>query len=206
MIPRTLTRADLVDFTTNCATGVANGKVAGFLAVQNTAISDALTDANASLAAANLNAVEARAASEEATFLAQQAQEVVLKLLSELKFSMKGVDSPGNDYEALGFDPPDTVRSPVQPQRPTELSATGFSFGVNELTWRGNNPSGSVTYVIECKIGDTAPYVIVGTCTAQKFKHTGVTPGQFYQYHVRAQAARNNVSDWSDEVVVYGAP
>jgi hypothetical protein len=117
---------------------------------------------------------------------------------------MRGVDSPGNDYEALGFDAPDTTRSVVHPNRPTELSATGFSFGVNSLTWRGNNPSGSVTYVIECKIGDTAPYVIIGTCSAQRFRHTDVTPGQFYQYHVRAQAARNNVSDWSDEVVVYG--
>jgi hypothetical protein len=33
----------------------------------------------------------------------------------------------------------------------------------------------------------------------------GVTPGQFYQYRVRAQADRNLVSDWSNEAVVYGS-
>ena len=204
MNPRTLNRDQLVNFTTNAATGVANGKVTGFLAVQNTAISDALTDANAVLTAANLNAVEARAASMEATQLAQDAADEVQLLLQDLKYGMKSVESPASDYDAIGFDPPAETRFIVTPQTPTELAATGFSNGVNELTFVGNNAPGSVTYMVECKIGDTAPYVLVGTCTKQAFKHTGVIPGQFYQYHVRAQAARNLVSDWSNEAVVYG--
>ena len=49
--PRKMNRAQLVEFTQNAATGVANGKVTGFSAAQNTAISDALIDANAILAA-----------------------------------------------------------------------------------------------------------------------------------------------------------
>ena len=74
MDPHRLSRADLVDFTTNAATGVADGKVSGFSAPQNTAISDALTDANTVLAAANLAVVEARAASKEATQIAIDAE------------------------------------------------------------------------------------------------------------------------------------
>ena len=70
MNPRNASRQELVDLTTDCATGVANGKVSGLLAVQNTSISDALTDANATLAAANLNATESRSASIAATQLA----------------------------------------------------------------------------------------------------------------------------------------
>ncbi len=204
MNPRKLDRSQLVDFTTNAATGVADGKVSGFLAAQNTAISDALTDANALLAAANLSAVEARADSLEATQIAQDAADEVQRLLQDLKYGMKSVESPSSDYDAIGFDPPAESRSIVTPQTPTELAATGTSNGVNTLNFVGNNPNGAVTYVIEAKIGDTAPYVMVGMATKQTFKHTGVTPGEFYQYRVRAQAARGLVSDWSNEAVVYG--
>jgi hypothetical protein len=194
----------LVDFTANAATGVADGKVTGFLVGQNTAISDALTDANAELAAADTTQVETRTLSLQSTQIAEDKREKVLKLLSELKFAMKGVDAPAADYEVLGFDPPAETRSIVVPQAPSDLAAFGYSNGINQLSFSGNNAAGSVTYVIEAKIGDTAPYVMVGTCTNQKFKHTGVIPGQFYQYHVRAQASRGLVSDWSNEAVVYG--
>ena len=204
MEPRSLNRFELVDFTTNAATGVANGKVTGFLAAQNTSVSDALTDANAILAAANLDAVESRAAWLETTQIANDAAAEVQKLLQELKYGMKSVESPSSDYDAIGFDPPVISRSIVTPQTPTQLAATGFSNGINSLTFVGNNLTGSVTYVVEAKIGDTAPYTIVGTCTKQFFDHIGVTPGQFYQYRVRAQAARNLVSAWSNEAVVYG--
>jgi len=195
----------LVDFTTNAATGVSNGKVSGFIAAQNTAIADRLTDANAILAAADLSAVEAKAASLEATALAQTAADTVVKLLSELKFAMQGVDATPDQYDALGMTAPTTTRVPVTPKTPTDLAATGFSNGVNSLTWTGNNTSGSVVYAIEVKIGDTAPYVLLATATRQDYRHEGVTPGQFYQYRVRAQAARNVVSGWSNEAVVYGS-
>ncbi len=204
MNPRNLTRSGLVDFTTNAATGVADGKVSGFLAAQNTAFSDALTDANAVLAAANLAAVEQRAASMEATQIAQDAADEVQRVLQDLKYGMKSVESPASDYDAIGFDPPAETRNIVMPNAPTELAAAGTSNGVNTLTFVGNNLTGSVTYVIEAKIGDTAPYVIVGTATKQTFRHLGVTPGEFYQYRVRAQASRGLVSDWSNEAVVYG--
>lgn len=204
MNPRSLTRAQLVDFTTNAATGVANGKVSGFLAAQNTSISDALIDANAELAAANLSAVETDTLKQQATSIAQDASDKVLFLLQELKFGMKSVDSPKADYDVIGFDPPVETRSTIVPQTPTELAAFGYSNGINTLTFVGNNRPGSVTYVIEAKIGDTAPYVMVGSTTRQAFKHGGVIPGEFYQYHVRAQAARGVVSDWSNEAVVYG--
>jgi hypothetical protein len=201
---RRLNRAALVDFTANCATGVADGKVTGFLVGQNTAISDALTDANAELAAADTTQVETRTLSLQATEIAEDKRFKVEKLLGELKFAMKGVDAPAADYEVLGFDPPAETRSIVIPETPTDLAAVGYSNGTNQLKFNGNNGPGTVTYAIEAKIGDTAPYVLVGTTQNQKFKHTGVTPGQFYQYHVRAQAARGLVSDWSNEAVVYG--
>ena len=202
---RKLPRPALVDFTANTATGVADGKVTQFLVAQNTAISDALTDANAELAAAETTVVETRALAQSATQIAQAKAAVVVKLLSELKFSMRGVDAGPDEYDVLGFTPPDTVRSIVSPQTPTDLAAVGYSNGRNQLGWVGNNPSGSVTYAIEVKIGDTAPYVLLATTSTQKYLHENVTPGQFYQYRVRAQAARNVNSGWSNEAVVYGS-
>ncbi len=205
MNPRNVSRQVLVNLTTDAATGVADGKVSGLLPAQNTSISDALTDATAVLAAANQAAMDARSDSIEATQIAVDAQEVVLKLLAELKFTMRGVDSPAAEYDALGLDPPDTVRSIVVPEIPTDLRATGFSNHTNQLTFKGNNKAGTVTYVIEAKIGDTAPFVLVGTTTNQKFLHANVTPGEYYLYHVRAQSGRNIVSQWSNEAVVYGS-
>ena len=204
--PNKLTRGDLINFATNCATGVANGLVTGFLAAQNTSFSDALTDATAVLAAAELNAVETLSDYQNAVHLAQTAALSVLLIVQNIKDTMKGVNSPGDEYVALGYDMPVFTRGTIIPLQPTDLAAFGYSNGINRLSWVSGNIPGTVTFVIECKIGDTAPYVVVGTTTQQKWAHEGVTPGQFYQYRTRAQAARGSVSPWSNEAVVYGAP
>lgn len=204
MNPRDLNRAELVDFTTNTATGLANGKVGGFSAAQNTALSDAMTDANAELAAARLNYVEARAAALEAFDVLDAKHKTVLDLHTDVRLLMAGSNSLNSEYEALGYDAPDTTRTAVVPNRPTDLVVTAYLPGVNTGKFKGNNKSQSVTYVVECKIGDTAPFVIVVTTTSQKFRHEGIVAGQFYEYRVRAQSARGVVSDWSNHFVVYG--
>jgi hypothetical protein len=91
------------------------------------------------------------------------------------------------------------------PQAPTGLAASGFSNGVNILKFSGNNVPGTVTYIVEARLGPAEPYTIVGTSTKQSFKHFGVVPGQYYRYRVRAQASRGMVSDWSNEGVIYGS-
>jgi hypothetical protein len=117
---------------------------------------------------------------------------------------MKGVESKASEFDALGFDPPAAGRSIITPQTPTQLSAAGYSNGVNVLRFTGNNVPGTVTYIIEARIGGDPEYRMVGTCTKQLFHHFGVIPGRFYQYRIRAQASRGLVSDWSNEAVVYG--
>jgi hypothetical protein len=204
MNPRKLSRADLADFTDNAAAAVAAGKVSGFLPAQNTSISDALADANTELKAADANIFATRAASMEAMQIGADKKALVNKLHGELKALMKGVDSPASEYDAVGFDPPDFVRTVTVPKSPSDLVALAIAVGVNELKFSGNNPTGRITYVIEAKIGDTAPYTIVGTSTAQRWRHNGVTRGEYYQYRVRAQASRGIVSNWSNTAVVYG--
>jgi hypothetical protein len=202
--PKNMTPEQLVTFITNMATAVASGKVIGWLAAQNTAISDALTDINAVLAAAILASFEADAAAQEAKGVLDAAFSAAQKQVSDAKFGVRSVDSPDTVYEALGFDPPDTTRSIITPQTPTNLVAVPNAPGSNNLTWDGNNPVGRITYVIEARIGDTLDWAIVGTATAQKFKHAGVVSGQVYNYRVRAQGSRNQTSEYSNIAVCYG--
>lgn len=204
MNPNKLTRGDLIGWAANCATQVANGIVDGFLAAQNTAFSDALTDANAELAAAETTAIETLADYQGAVHVAQTKRDDVVLIAQNIKDAMRGVNAPGEDYVTLGYDMPVFVRQSIIPLQPTELSAFGYSNGTNKLSWATANVPGTVTFAIEAIIGDTAEYVLVGTTQQQKWDHLGVTPGQFYQYHVRAQAARNVVSEWSNTAVVYG--
>jgi hypothetical protein len=67
MAHRKLPRPELVTFATNPSIGVASGKVSEFLAAQNTAIADALSDATAALAAADQAVLDARTAALAAT-------------------------------------------------------------------------------------------------------------------------------------------
>ena len=203
MNPNNLARAQLADFARNSATQIANGKVTGLLAAQILSISTAIADAAADLASADAAQVAMRAASLEATRIAQEKAVLLRKLLLEFKYTMKGIGSPLHEFDAVGFDPPVLARQIVTPQTPFELAATGFSNGVNLLKFIGNNTPNSVTYVMEAKIGNSTGYAIIGSSRAQTFKHTNVTPGVSYQYRVRAQAARGMVSDWSNEAVVY---
>jgi hypothetical protein len=203
MNPNYLTRAELADFGRYSATQVANGKVSGMLAAQIASISAAIAEASEELAEADRLQVELRAAAMAATEAAQEKRLKLLKLLQGLKYLMRGLNSPAHEYDAVGFDPPVLGRRPVIPLTPFELAATGYSNGVNKLTFTGNNAPGRVVFLVEAKTGDSPQYVIIGTTKSQRFKHEGVKPGVPIQYRVRAQAARGQISACSNEAAVY---
>ena len=203
MNPNNLSRAQLADFARNAATQVAAGKVTGLSPEQALSISETLLAEAEILTERDREQVALRAASIEATQKARDQDVRVSRLLQSLKYGMKSVRSPADQFDAVGFDPPVRSRRIVNPQRPGELSVTGFSNGVNSLKYAGNNTPNSVRYIIEAKTAGSERYTMVGVSKAQKFKHIGVTPGVFHQYRVRAEAARGLVSDWSNEAVVY---
>jgi hypothetical protein len=203
MNPNYLTRAELADFGRNAAAKVAGGKVSGLLAAQIASVSAAIAYASADLADADGRQVELRAAAIEATRIAEQNRKWLLKLLQDLKYLMKSLQSQAHEYDAVGFDPPVIGRRPVIPLTPIELAARGFSNGVNELSFVGNNLAGRVAYLIEAKAGESLVYTIIGTTKAQRYKHHGVKPGVPIQYRVRAQAARGTMSECSNEAAVY---
>jgi hypothetical protein len=203
MVPNNMTRAELADFARNAATQVAAGKVTGLLPEQIVSFSNGLeTDAD-ELSEVDNEIVALRTALTAATERGRQIKKRTLRRSQSLKYSMKSVNSSDSEFDAVGLEPPAQRRRMVHAQTPTELSATGFSNFVNVLRFTGNNLPNRARYLIEAKIGDATDYAIVGVSKAQKFKHLGVTPGVEYQYRVYAQTARGQVSDFSNEAVVY---
>ena len=203
MKPNNLTRAELADFAKNAATQVAAGKVTGLSPEQALSISERLMAAAESLAERDRVQVAQRAASIEATRLAHDEDLLVSRILQSLKYAMKSVHSPADQFAAVGFDPPVRSRRFIQPQTPEQLSVTGFSNGVNVLRFLSNNTPNTVTYIVEAKTAGSERYSIVGASKNHSFRHTGTRPDTFYQYRVRAQSTRGGVSDWSNEAVVY---
>jgi len=203
MNPSRMSRASLADFGRNMAAQIAAGKVDGLLPEQVTAFSDAIAAASELVAIRDANQVALMAAARQSTQLAQDARFALLRLTQEFKNTMKGIGSESHEYDAVGFDPPVIGRTPVTPQKPLELSAKGFSNGINELRFTGNNLAGRVNYIIEARVADAARFSIIGVSRRQRFKHVGVRPGVPILYRVYAQSARGLVSQCSNEAVVY---
>ena len=203
MNPNRMNRASLADFGKNMAAQIAAGKIAGLLPEQITAFSDAIAAASELVATQDKYQVAAVAAAREATQLAQDARREMLRLTQEFKNTMKGIGSETHEFDAVGFDPPVIGRTPITPEKPHALSARGFSNGINELRFTGNNLSGRVNYIIEARVADAVQFTIIGVSRGQRFKHTGVKPGVAILYRVYAQSARGLVSQCSNEAVVY---
>ena len=124
-------------------------------------------------------------------------------LMGRVRDALKAGIAPKNHYDLCGFDFPATP-STYEAQDPTNLSATGFSNGINKIRFFGNNKPGQVVYEIWRRRGDTVDAGLHAMTKKQSFTDMGVTPGQYYEYKVRAVAAKS-VSHFSNSAVVYGA-
>lgn len=124
-------------------------------------------------------------------------------LMSQVRDALKAGLAPKKQYDLCGFDYP-ALRTRYEAQDPTNLSAFGYSNGVNTVRFTGNNKPGQVIFEIWRRHGDTADWALHATTRKQSFTDTGITPGQYYEYKVRAVAAKS-VSNFSNSAVVYGA-
>ena len=202
--PRETSRADLIAAARTAINAVANGKVTGFLPEQNVLISQAGTDKANNSDNANKDNVTKRAAYHESTTVAVDNHKILVEWFVELKAMMRAAKSPAWEYEAVGLEPPRERRRLVDPESPSHLVVTATSSGVVDAKFKGNNPPGGVTYLIDCRSDRDLPFMIIGTTTSQKFRHFDTVRGQFYEYRVRAQAGRNRKSGPSNLAVIYG--
>lgn len=125
----------------------------------------------------------------------------ILRGIVRVKKNMRAAGCTETEYKKLGF----TYRrpwTPVTAQTPAKLSVAGLSHGVNVLTFTGNNER-RVTYEIWRRDGKGAKWAVIGGARQQTFEDKPVTPGQYYEYKIRAIAAKS-VSSFSNTAVVYG--
>ena len=112
-------------------------------------------------------------------------------------------NAPKEQFDLCGFNYPFGPRGTVIAQTPTDLAVQAYTGQIIRGTFRGNNTSGNISYEVWRREGDEGPWGMRVGVSKQSFKETEVTPGQYYEYKVRARAA-TNVSDFSNPVVVYG--
>lgn len=196
---RKLSDADLVNFTENLS--VQAPTVAG--TVIPAALLTSVDSAKDSLSISTDASLNAISESQSVTETKNLNRNTLIAKLAQIKQTMRANQNPKSDFELLGFGALDFEPTPINAQAPSSLVATGDSTNRNYLRWKGNNKSGSVVYVIEFTAGDTQSFSYLANTKSQKFTHTNVTPGQVYQYRVKAQAAKTE-SAWSNTAVVYG--
>lgn len=124
-------------------------------------------------------------------------------VIGQVKSALKAGLAPKKEYDLCNLDFPDTSRSRYIAEDPTDLSVTGFSNGINKGKFAGNNTNGNVMYHVWRRKGDEGPWEAHILTKKQRFVDEGVTPGQYYEYRVRAVAS-TSVSAWSNSAVVYG--
>lgn len=122
----------------------------------------------------------------------------------QLQNQLRAVQADRSVWELCGLDYSDGSRSTYVAQTPTKISVEGFSNGVNKGRFTGNNRSGSINYEIFRRKGKDGDWMLHMTTSNPKFVDEEVTPGQYYEYKVRAKASKNT-SQWSNTAVVYSS-
>jgi len=128
----------------------------------------------------------------------------VLGRIALLRDALKANRAPADEMALCGFDHPPR-RSTYVALDPTGLSVTGTSNGVNTLRFSGNNAPARVIYEISRRESKSDRWAVVAVTKKQTFVDSGVTPGAYYQYKVRAVAAKT-VSNFSNTAVIGKAP
>jgi hypothetical protein len=200
---RQLTDNDLADFAANLVTLLAGTELSS---IDSHVRADLVTSIGTTPATLSTQKAAATISDDEkkTAFVAKDTtKSVILTWVAQVRDALKAGLAPKEQFILAGFDYPFTTPSMYVAQDPTKLSATGFSNGINKVVFTGNNKPGVVVYEVWRRQGDTGAWMLHGTTKKQSFTDSGVTPGQFYEYRVRAVAAKNT-SNFSNSAVVYG--
>jgi hypothetical protein len=123
--------------------------------------------------------------------------------MSQVQKALAAAFAPKEQYDLCNFDFPATPVGAYIPQDPTDLAVTGSSNRTNSGRFKGNNRTNSVHFEVWRRAGDSGQWIYIRTVSKQKFVDSPVTPGQYYEYKVRA-VARQAVSNFSNSAIVYG--
>lgn len=201
---RRLSDNDLADFAANVADLLGGTKLDAIDAAVRTSLETAIGSLPADLDTQAQAAMASEGERKAAVSIKNNYREQIINLMAQVRNSLVAGLAPKEQFDFCGFDFREPSSGTYQAQDPTELSAFGYSNGVNIVQFRGNNRTGSVTYEIWRRHGESAAWAIYGNTRRQSFTDTNVSPGMYCEYRVRAVAA-NSVSNFSNSAVVYGA-
>ncbi len=194
---------DLSDFAANVNTLLGGTLLASIDSSVRTDLASAIGAKPATLATQTAAAAVAEAERKAAVSTKNSTKTDIIALMSQVRDALKAGLAPKAEYDLCGFDYPLATAGTYEAQDPTKLSAAGFSNGVNMIRFSGNNRRGNVVYEVWRRQGDEGLWLLHGTTKKQSFNDAPVTPGQYYEYKVRATAAKS-ISNFSNSAVVYG--
>ncbi len=199
---RRITESELADLADNVATLLGGNELTAIDANLRSDLAMAIGSLPTTLESRTAAAAVAESARKAAVSSRNETRTQLHGVMSQVRNALKTGLAPKEQYDLCGFDYPDAPSKYIAVD-PTNLSAFGYSNGVNQLRFEGNNKPGRVTYEIWRRQGDSGEWRLHAATKRQSYLDSGVTPGQYYEYRVRARAA-STVSNYSNSAVVYG--
>jgi hypothetical protein len=201
---RRLSDGELINFATNVAAVLGGTTLSSVNAAVRTSLVAAIGSLPGDYNDQVMSATTAETARKSAVSTKNGTRERLIAVMTQVRDALRAGLAPTEHYDLCGFDSPlFTGARTYIAQDPTDLSAFGYSNGVNIVKFKGNNSLNSVVYEVWRRSGDQGPWALLSTTKRQSFTDTPVTPGQYYEYKVRA-AASKSVSNFSNSAVVYG--
>jgi hypothetical protein len=201
---RILSENNLSDFAANVMTLLDGGEIDAIDANTRASLAAAIGSKPDELAEQTASAAGLKGMRMAAVSTRNATKAEIIELMSRVRDALRAGRASKAQYELCGFDYPVPAAEIYVAQDPTELSANGFSNGINKIRFSGNNRRSSVVYEVWRRHGDNGPWLLHATTTKQSFIDRSVRPGQYYEYRVRAVAAKS-ISNFSNTAVVYGA-
>jgi hypothetical protein len=199
-----LTPEQLAQFSENVATLLGGTSLTAIDAAVRADLLTALGTNPADLIAADTDALVQFAQSKAATASRNVIVDTTAGVMRNVRDFLIAGNAPKEQFDLCLFDYPFGPKSAIIAQIPSNLGVIGYSNQVIKGQFTGNNKSGTVVYEIWRREGDEGAWGLHLQTKKQSFSDPGVTPGQYYEYKVRAVAARN-ASDFSNTSVAYGA-
>lgn len=200
---RRLSDNDLADFAANVKELLGGTKLTAIDVTRRASLATAIDTKPDDLDVQAMTALTAEGERKAAISVKNDLRGDLIALMSQVRNTLIAGLAPSDQFALCGFDYRETAARAYDAQDPSELSAFGYSNGVNKVKFKGNNRLNSVVYEIWRRHGDTAGWALHATTKKQSFIDAPVSPGQYYEYKVRASAAKST-SNFSNSAVVYG--
>ena len=175
---RKIPDAQLADFAANVLVLLGGTQLASIPTATRTALTTAFGTMPDDLGTQTADASTAESARKSKVSLKNGTREHLILVLSQVRDTLKAGLAPKEQYDLCGFDFAEKPQGPYVPVDPTELSAFGYSNGVNKVVFKGNNLPGRVMYELLRLQADEGPSQMHAAIRKQTFTDTPVTPGQ----------------------------